>query len=286
MMEKFFIVTNTAKDKDLVFTNSIIDYLESKGKTCYTQTREAVNNTDYNYTNADLVPADTDCVIVLGGDGTLIQAARDLSQLELPLLGINIGTLGFLVDIEKDQAFPAIDCVLGGDYEIDERMMLEGKAYRDGRLIYTNVALNDIVINRSGALRVIDFDIYVNDEYLTSYTADGLIISTPTGSTAYNLSAGGPIAQPNSELIILTPVCPHKINQRSIILDSFDEICVKMSKSRSNQEERVASFDGELHTNLISGDKVIITRAPKKAKIVKTSKLSFFQVLGKKMSVI
>ena len=117
-------------------------------------------------------------------------------------------------------------------------------------------------------------------------SADGLIISTPTGSTAYNLSAGGPIAQPNSELIILTPVCPHKINQRSIILDSFDEICVKMSKSRSNQEERVASFDGELHTNLISGDKVIITRAPKKAKIVKTSKLSFFQVLGKKMSVI
>lgn len=175
-MEKFFIVTNTAKDKDLVFTNSIIDYLESKGKTCYTQTREAVNNTDYNYTNADLVPDDTDCVIVLGGDGTLIQAARDLSQLELPLLGINIGTLGFLVDIDKDQAFPAIDCVLGGDYEIDERMMLEGKAYRDGRLIYTNVALNDIVINRSGALRVIDFDIYVNDEYLTSYTADGLII--------------------------------------------------------------------------------------------------------------
>ena len=285
-MEKFFIVTNTAKDRDLTFTRSIIDYLEAKGKTCYTQSVDAVCNTNYNYTNADMVPSDTDCVIVLGGDGTLIQAARDLSQLELPLLGINIGTLGFLVDIDKEQAFPAIDCVLAGDYEIDERMMLEGNAYREGQVIYNNVALNDIVINRSGALRVIDFDIFVNNEYLTSYTADGLIISTPTGSTAYNLSAGGPIAQPNSELIILTPVCPHKINQRSIILDSFDEICVKMSKSRSNQEERVASFDGELHTNLISGDKVIITRAPKKAKIVKTTKLSFFQVLGKKMSVI
>lgn len=167
-MEKFFVVTNTAKDRDFVFTNSIIDYLKSKGKTCYTQPVEAVNNTNYNYTNADMVPADTDCVIVLGGDGTLIQAARDLSQLELPLLGINIGTLGFLVDIDRDQAFPAIDCVLAGDYEIDERMMLEGKAYRNGELIYTNVALNDIVINRSGALRVIDFDIFVNDEYLTS----------------------------------------------------------------------------------------------------------------------
>ena len=107
-MEKFFIVTNMAKDSDLTFTNSIIKYLESKGKTCYTQPREAVNNTNYNYTNADMVPDDTDCVIVLGGDGTLIQAARDLSQLELPLLGINIGTLGFLVDIDKDQAFPEI----------------------------------------------------------------------------------------------------------------------------------------------------------------------------------
>lgn len=285
-MEKFFIITNIAKDKDFEFTNSIIRYLESKGKVCYTQAKDAVSNTNYNYTNADMIPKDTDCVIVLGGDGTLIQAARDLSKLELPLLGINIGTLGFLVDIDKEQALPAIDCVLDGDYEIDERMMLEGRAYRDGELIYSNVALNDVVINRSGALRVIDFDIYVNDEYLTSYTADGLIISTPTGSTAYNLSAGGPIAQPNSDLIILTPVCPHKINKRSIILDSCDEICVKMSPSRSNEEERVASFDGELHTNLISGDKVIITRAPQKTKIVKTSKLSFFQVLSKKMSVI
>ena len=107
-MEKFFIVTNTAKDRDLTFTRSIIDYLEAKGKTCYTQSVDAVCNTNYNYTNADMVPSDTDCVIVLGGDGTLIQAARDLSQLELPLLGINIGTLGFLVDIDKEQAFPAI----------------------------------------------------------------------------------------------------------------------------------------------------------------------------------
>lgn len=285
-MERFFIVTNTAKDRDYTFTNSIIRYLEAKGKVCCTQSQDAVKNTDYNYTNADMVPKDTECVIVLGGDGTLVQAARDLGKLELPLLGINIGTLGFLVDIDKEKAFPAIDRVLAGDYEISERMMLEGRAYRGGQLIYSNVALNDVVINRSGALRVIDFEIYVNNEYLTSYTADGLIVSTPTGSTAYNLSAGGPIAQPNSDLIILTPVCPHKINQRSIILDADDEICVKMSPSRSNEEERVASFDGELHTNLISGDKVIITKAPRKARVIKTSKLSFFQVLGKKMSVI
>ena len=286
-MDKFFIITNKAKDANNEFTNSIIEYLESKGKTCYVQPADVdVTCTAYNYTNADLIPADTDCIIVLGGDGTLIQAARDLSKLELPLLGINIGTLGFLVDIDRDQALAAIDCVLNGEYEIDERMMLEGRAFRGEEEIYSNVALNDIVINRSGALRVIDFDIYVNDEYLTSYTADGLIISSPTGSTAYNLSAGGPIAQPNANLIILTPVCPHKINKRSIILDPTDKICVKMSPSRSNQEERVASFDGELHVNLVSGDYINIQRSGYKAKLIKTSKLSFFQVLSKKMSVI
>ncbi len=286
-MDKFFIVTNRAKDKNLVFTNQIMDYLKSKGKECYIQPGDAcVNNELYNYTDAELVPKDTDCVIVLGGDGTLIQAARDLNKLGLPLLGINIGTLGFLADIDKDNAFKAIDDVLNGEYEIDERMMLEGKAYRNDKLIYSNVALNDIVINRSGALRVIAFDIYVNNEYLNSYTADGLIISTPTGSTAYNLSAGGPIAQPNSQLIILTPVCPHKINIRSIILGADDEICIKMTPSRSNQEERVASFDGEVHTDLVTGDKVVVSRAPVKARIIKTSKLSFFQVLSKKMSVI
>lgn len=285
-MERFFIVTNIAKDKDLSFTNSIISYLESKGKTCYTQSVFAAHDTQYNYTNADLVPADTDCVICLGGDGTLIQAARDLGALDLPILGINIGTLGFLVDIEREQAFEAIDRVLAGDYYVAERMMLEGSAYREGKVIYSNVALNDIVVNRAGALRVIDFDIYVNDEYLTSYTADGLIVSSPTGSTAYNLSAGGPIAQPNAELIILTPVCPHKINKRSIILGKDDVICIKMSPSRSNQEERMASFDGELNTSLITGDVVVIKRSEKKTKIIKTSKMSFFQVLSKKMTVI
>lgn len=286
-MDNFFIVTNLAKDKDLEFTNLIATYLRSKGKVCnYHVSDEEADSVGYKYTNPDTVPKETECVIVLGGDGTLIHAARDLNKLELPLLGINIGTLGFLVDIDRNQAFEALDRVLDGQYEIEERMMLEGKAYRGDELIYSNVALNDIVINRNGALRVIDFDIFVNNEYLNSYTADGLIIATPTGSTAYNLSAGGPIAQPDADLVILTPVCPHKVNKRSVILDSSDEICIRMSPSRCNEEERVASFDGELYVKLVSGDRVVISRAACKTKLIKTSKLSFFQVLSKKMAGI
>ena len=233
----------------------------------------------------NIVEDDYNIAIAIGGDGAFLRMIKETNfKSDVLYLGINTGTLGFAQEIHVDELDQLIDNLKRNNFKINKFGIQETNVYTtSGNSKF--YSLNDIVINRSGALRVIDFDIYVNDEYLTSYT-DGLIISTPTGSTAYNLSAGGPIAQPNSELIILTPVCPHKINQRSIILDSFDEICVKMSKSRSNQEERVASFDGELHTNLISGDKVIITRAPKKAKIVKTSKLSFFQVLGKKMSVI
>lgn len=285
-MDRFFIVTNLAKDKDLSFTKSVITYLESKNKICYTQSVDAKVGAGYSYTDAGFVPKDTECIIILGGDGTLIQASRDLIELDLPILGINLGTLGFLVDIEREQAFMAIDRVLAGDYNIDRRMMLEGTVYRDGKELYSNVALNDIVINRAGALRVIDFDIYVNEEYLTSYTADGLIVSTPTGSTAYNLSAGGPIAAPTAELIIITPVCPHKINKRSIIIGKDDQICIKMSPSRSNQEERMVSYDGELNTGLITGDVVVVRRSEKKTRLIKTGKLSFFQVLSKKMTGI
>ena len=284
-MNKFFIITNRAKDPDLTFTNEIMEYLKSKGKSCFRQDDSvSVEGTRYRYTNADLIDDDIDCAIVLGGDGTLIQAARDLNKRNIPMFGVNIGTLGFLTDIEKDSVYPALDSLLKDEYELDTRMMLEGKVYRDGKLIYENVALNDIVINRNGTLRVIDFDIYVNDEYLNSYSADGVIIATATGSTAYSLSAGGPIVQPNASMMMITPVCPHTLNKRSIILGENDKIVIKMSDNKGLAEERVASFDGELFVKMITGDEIVITRAPERAKFFKTSKLSFLQIISKKMS--
>ena len=292
-MEKFFIVTNTAKDKDLVFTNSIIDYLESKGKTCYTQTREAVNNTDYNYTNADLVPADTDCVIVLGGDGTLIQASRELSEKAIPFIGVNIGTLGYLTDTDMSRFEETLECLLKDDYEIDSRMMLDGHIYRDGERIFSDMALNDVVINRNGALRIIDFDIYVNGEYLNTYSADGVIVSTATGSTAYSLSAGGPIIQPTARLIMVTPICPHSLNQRSIIFAADDEIMIEMKDNKSssgrktgslkNDSARVATFDGESFCELVTGDRIVITQSERISRLVKTSRISFLERIRNKM---
>ena len=208
---------------------------------------------------------------------------RDINKKNLPMFGVNLGTLGFLTATEKDTIYPALASLIKGEYEIDSRMMLQGCVYRNDELIYKNTALNDIVINRCGILRVIDFDLYVNDEYLNSYSADGVIIATSTGSTAYSLSAGGPIVQPNAELMMITPICPHTLNKRSIILGADDKIVIEMSDNKGLQEERVASFDGELFCKMITGDKIVITRAEHKASFIKTNKLSFLQIIREKM---
>lgn len=283
-MNKFYIITNKDKDPDFSFTKEIKNYLINLGKECHCQDeKEDVKYTKYRYTNADLIPDDVDCVIVLGGDGTLIQATRDTYKKKLPMFGVNLGTLGFLSATEKETVYPALDSLIKDEYEIDSRMMLEGRVYRDGELIYKNTALNDIVINRCGILRIIDFDVHVNGEYLNSYSADGVIVATSTGSTAYSLSAGGPIVQPNAELMVITPICPHTLNKRSIILGADDEIVIEMSDNKVIQEERVASFDGELFCKVITGDKIVITKAEHKASFIKTNKLSFLQIIRKKM---
>lgn len=280
----FYIIANKKKDPNHDMTNKIMEYLRSKGKQCECQDiDESIDNKDYKYTNADCVPNDTDCVIVLGGDGTLLQAARDLINTDIPLLGVNIGTLGFLTDTDMENVTETLSMVLEDKYEIDSRMMIDGYIYRNNELIHINTALNDVVINRMGILSVIDFDIYVNDEYLNSYSADGVIVSTATGSTAYSLSAGGPIVQPNAQLLMMTPICPHTLNKRSIIFGADDEIMIKIGDNKKLKEERVATFDGERFYRMVSGDTIVVKRSQKKAKLIKTNKLSFLQRIRTKM---
>ena len=210
------------------------------------------------------MPDDTECIIVLGGDGTLIQAARDLNSKNIPLLGVNIGTLGYLTDTDMNTVYDTLESLINDCYEID-------------------VALNDVVLSRRGILRVIDFDIYVNGEYLNSFAADGVIVSTPTGSTAYSLSAGGPIVQPNAHLIMITPICAHTLTQRSIIFEQNDEIVIQMNDNKKLSEERVATYDGESYCNVITGDRVVITRSDKTARLIKTSRISFLERIRNKM---
>ena len=259
-MDRFYIITNSDKDKKLEITEKIADYLKTHHKNCEVQQAERKHEGSFHYTDPDKVPDDTQCIIVLGGDGTLLQAARDVVHKEIPLLGINLGNLGFLAEVNQTSL------------------------YSGRKLIGQDISLNDIVICRDGHLRVVRFKNYVNDVYLNSYNADGIIISTPTGSTGYSLSAGGPIVSPNAAMTIMTPIAPHTLNTRSIIFPAQDVITVEIGKGRHcDCEKGIASFDGDTFIPMVTGDCIQIRQADVKTKILKLNHLSFVEVLRRKM---
>ena len=285
-MDNFYIITNHQKDENLEVTRKIQEYLEQNGKVCFIQqeAKTAAEDAEYKFTDASEIPEEVECVLVLGGDGTLIQAARDTIKRNIPLLGFNFGTLGFLAEIEKENMYTALDKLMNDEFSLESRMMLTGTVYRDGEAMLTDIALNDIVINRSGALRTINYEIYVNDDFLYSCPADGIIISTPTGSTGYNLSARGPIVSPSSSMILLTPICPHSLTSSSIVLSAEDKVAVKIGPGRKNTNEAaVVTFDGSNSIGLLVGDYVEITQAKVTTRLVKISKKSFVETVRKKM---
>lgn len=287
-MKHFLIYTNHHKDKDLVMTRRIQGYLETKGQRCTVKLKEAdwkcCPEPDTNEGDTTL-PLDADCMIVLGGDGTMLQAARDTKKRHVPLIGVNLGTLGYMTEIEPDNLEEALEQLIQGDYEMESRMMLNGKCYLENGCTEEGWALNDIVISRSGSLQIIKINIYVNGQFLNVFNADGVIITTPTGSTGYNLSAGGPIVEPKAKLIMLTPICPHTLNQRSIILSPEDVIEVTIPEGREGQEQIVeASFDGSKKVTLRTGERIRIVKSDKTTEIIQLNQVSFLELLHKKMS--
>ena len=286
-MNKFTIITNPVKDPHQMVTNKIADYLRDHKKECVILCSEEKHpKKAYYHTDVSKIPLDTECVIVLGGDGTLLQAARDVVDRQIPLFGINLGTLGYLAEIDQHSIYPALDRLMVDLYTMESRMMLSGKIVRQGKLIGEDVALNDIVISREGApLRVVRFNNYVNDTYLNTYKADGIIVATPTGSTGYSLSAGGPIISPSASLILMTPLAPHTLNTRSIVFSSSDVISVELGPGKDGRiEEGVATFDGAAQISMVTGDKILITKSKRDTKIIKINNISFLEVLREKMS--
>ncbi|MCI8638058.1 MAG: NAD(+)/NADH kinase [Coprococcus sp.] len=274
-MENFYIITNYTKDEDYEITMRIKACIEAHGKQCM-----LCEKGDYENMHADAIPKNIDCALVIGGDGTFIQASRKLYAREIPMLGINMGTLGYLTEVEVQNVESAIDQLVEGNYTIENRMMLYGSVENRVR----DVAMNDIVLTRSGSLKILHFKLYVNGQFLISYQADGLIISTPTGSTAYNLSAGGPIVEPTASLLVVTPICPHALNSSSIILSDMDEVVIEIGARREMwSDEAALAFDGADIAQLRTGDRVHIKKAWETAKIVKLSKISFIETLRDKM---
>ena len=280
-MERFVIVTNRSKDKDLAMTTYIKNYLEERGKNCVIADKKE-NSSFYHEGREFLsyIPEDAECVIVLGGDGTMLQAARSAAYHDIPLIGVNMGTMGYLAEVEKTGVDEALNRILEGDFDTQERMMLYGSVNEKN-----DYALNDIVITRNSSMQmnIVNFDIYVNDLFLCNYHADGMIISTPTGSTGYNMSAGGPIVEPSANLILITPICPHTLNSRSMVLPENTKIEIVIKEGRDNsKQEVVAYFDGSGKIEMVTGDSICIEKSAKKTKIIKLNRVSFLEVLGKK----
>lgn len=274
-MDCFYIITNKLKDKDYAITNEIRQYIEDHGKTCFLSEKDGEG-----HIIPGTVPEEAQCGLVLGGDGTLIRAVRDLGEHSLPLLGINLGTLGYLADVELKDFRGALDRLFGGQPDIEERMMFEG-AFRNSR---KDIAMNDIVLAREGKVRIVSFNIYVNGALLNTYQADGVILSTPTGSTGYNLSAGGPVVEPTAQMIVITPICSHALNTSSVVLSAEDVIEVEVCEGRYGRQEQVSlCFDGAEQTTLVTGERVCIRRAAQTAKLIKLSRESFMKTMRKKM---
>lgn len=285
-MKKFFIITNGLKDIELKVTKKIRTILDEKS--IEYQINSVLNsgkNRDVFYTNKNDIDADTDCILVIGGDGTLIQAARDLADVDIPMIGVNLGHLGYLAEIERDNIEETISMIIDNNYKIESRIMLNGDVFRDGKKLYEDIALNDIVLGRAGTLRIIDFKVYVNDEYLNLYSADGMIISTPTGSTAYNLSAGGPILEPAANIMAITPICSHTLGSRSIVLSADSRIKIEICPNRHfDDNDTKVYFDGNSSYMLQAGDIINIRKSGLDTKIMKLNRMSFVEVLHKKMN--
>ncbi|HEX5732323.1 MAG TPA: NAD(+)/NADH kinase [Blastocatellia bacterium] len=219
-------------------------------------------------------------LIVLGGDGTMIATARLVGGRGTPVLGINLGTLGYLTEFTVEDALPALENVVRGDYEIDHRMMLDWKVIRDGDHVGGASALNDIVVNKSALARIIEIDFSVDSRWVTSYRADGLIIATPTGSTAYNLSAGGPIIVPGTEAVSICPICPHTITNRPLVLS--DTVVIKLVLNTREQEVMLTA-DGQTGLMLKAGDQVEIKRSEKTFNTIRAKDQDYFQILRNKL---
>ena len=220
-----------------------------------------------------------DIVITIGGDGTIIKTAKYTSEKDKPLLGINLGTLGFVAELEKDELYK-LECLVNGNYTVEERMMLKATVKKE-RKTESYYALNDINISRGSLSRIIELSVSLNDKEITNYRADGLIFSTPTGSTAYSLSAGGPVIEPTMKCVLLTPVCPHSLYSRSVLFSETSEITV-MQKNYENTEVYL-TVDGQKSIKLDYKDKIEIKKSHKFTKMISINRKNFYRILNDKL---
>jgi len=256
------------------------DWFTQRGITVYTEEMASRAHVTQCLEEDTSIPDTVDLVVVLGGDGTLLGAARKVGRYGLPILGVNLGGLGFLTEIPLEMLYKDIEKVITGQVTVEPRLMLQASVLRNAEEKCRFSVLNDVVINKGALARIIDLRVSIDGHFLTTFRSDGLIISTPTGSTSYNLSAGGPILYPILEALILTPICPFTLTQRPIIVPDTSVIEVQMGK---HNEEVILTFDGQVGFDLMAHDRVIISKSEKKLKLIKSPDQDYYDILRTKL---
>lgn len=278
-MKKIGIICKPHRKEPLEILQELLPFLRQKGCDVLVdaETAAAININGFSRKE---IPSLVDVVLVLGGDGTMLNVSRLVAEKGIPILGINLGSLGFITEVNRDEIFNVVERMLEDGCPMEERLMLSASIHRDGRKISEYTVLNDVVINKGALARIIDLETNINGNYVTTFKADGLIISTPTGSTAYSLSAGGPILYPTLGSIVLTPICSHTLTNRPIVLpDDFRiEIIIK-----SFSEDVFLTLDGQVGFSLRIGDIVEVNKSDYKAKLLLPAERDYFEVLRTKL---
>lgn len=279
-MKKIAIFAKVHDPRCQGVAEELMKWLEERGLTPLVESHLARHLRCRTGAESAAIPDMADLVVVLGGDGTLISVARLVGEREVPILGVNLGSLGFLTEITLNELYPALESCLTGDYRVSERMMLRASIVRDGKEIESHQVLNDVVINKGALARIIDMETAVNGSSLTTFKADGLIISTPTGSTGYSLSANGPIVHPDLDCLLITPICPHTLTNRPIVVASDTLITIRL---RSMNEDVFLTLDGQVGFELRYDDTIRIERSAHRTRLVMSRSKDYFEVLRTKL---
>lgn len=280
-MKHIGVVPNLLKDKGLKVTSQITRWLNAKGLSPY-MTEEVAEKIQANVITVtkDQLYEKCEALIVVGGDGTILGEAEAASKKMIPIVGVNLGRLGFLADIETEEIDKALEKLIEGQYKLENRMMLRATIVGPDGENHVFHALNDINVTRGSFSRIVEFEIRINGELSDIYRADGVIIASPTGSTAYNLSAGGPIVVPHADTYVVTPICPHTIYSKSVMLCSEDKVRIK---TLEEAEDMALSIDGQLKMYLTPQHEVHVERSPLQTQLIKISERKFFEILRQKI---
>ncbi len=278
-MKKIGIICKPGKPEPPQILEEIIPYMEGKGFEVYLE-EDAARMVQRTGISRSQLPELVDAVIVLGGDGTMLSVARLVAHKDVPILGINLGGLGFITEVNRAEIKEAIDKMLVEECAVEERLMLNVHIHRLGEKLSDYLVLNDVVINKGALARIIDLETFIDHQYVTTYKADGLIISTPTGSTAYNLSAGGPIIHPTLNSVVITPICPHTLTNRPLVIsyESMIEIILQ-----SESEDVFLTLDGQVGYSIRKGDRVEIMKSEHKTRLLIPCEKDYFNILRTKL---